>query len=98
MLFFCTILPITTAEINQSTDESPETEPIGGYFIFGLMHLMNPEESITDFEIVSFVYLVGNGNIVRLNEGELIEIHEPIFAIVFNNLFVGYIGDYSMIG
>ena len=89
---------MTSAEVNQSTGESPEVEPIGGYFIFGFMKLINPEESITDFEIVSFVYLVGNGNSIQLNQGEMIEIHEPIFAIVFNNLFAGYIGDYSMIG
>ncbi len=98
VLFFCTIIPMTSAVINKDTIESPESEPIGGYFIFGFMKLMDSEESITDFEIVSFIFLIGNGEFIRLNEGEMIEIHEPIFGIIFNNLFMGYIGDYSMIG
>jgi hypothetical protein len=98
LLFFCTIIPMTSAVINIDTIESPEPEPIGGYFIFGFMKLIDPEDSITDFEIVSFIFLIGKGEFIRLNEGEMIEIHEPIFGIIFNNLFVGYIGDYSMIG
>ena len=98
LLFFCSTIPITSAGINQITTESLEPELLGGYFIFGFMKHIDPEESLSEFEIVSFVMLIGNGEITRLNEGEMIKIHGPIFAMVFNNLFVGIIGDYSMIG
>ena len=98
LLFFCTTIPITLADTNQITVEPQEPELLGGYFIFGFMKLIDPVESNSEFEIVSFVLLIGNGGITRLNEGEMIKIHAPIFGIIFNNLFAGYIGDYSIIG
>lgn len=70
----------------------------GGYFIFGFMGLINPEESYSEFEVVSFVLLRGNGETIQLNQGEMIQIQGSRFCISLNNFFIGLIGDYSIIG
>lgn len=71
---------------------------LDGYYIFGFMSLIDPETSNSEFEVVSFVYIRGNGETTRLDQGEMIKIYAPIFGVVFNNMFIGYIGDYSIIG
>ena len=91
-------ISITLATPDQELSSLTEPTPFGGYFIFGFMTLIDPEESTSEFEIVSFTMIIGNGENIRLNQGEMIKIYVPIFALIFNNLFIGYIGDYSIIG
>ena len=98
VLFICTNISALSVTENQESLKSIEPTLFGGYFIFGFMKLIDPKESRNEFEIVSFVILFEKGDTIRLNQGEMIKINPPIFGIIFNNLFVGYIGDYSIIG
>ena len=98
IVLFSVSIPTMQAHTTNASQKTNKDLPLSGYFIIGFMTLMNPEESITEFEIVSFVILKGNGENIRLNEGEMIKISEPIFAIIFSDFFIGYIGDYSIIG
>lgn len=97
-LFICSIFPVTQANGYEVDSESMNTLQYGGYFIFGFMQLINPEESNSEFEVVSFVLLIGNGETIRLNQGEMIQIQGSRFCISMNNFFIGVIGDYSIIG
>ena len=97
-LFICGTIPTTIASQYDISKDLIEHSQFGGFFIFGFMKLIDPEESISEFEVVSFILLIGNGEKIRLNEGEMIKIHGPIFGVIYNNLFIGIIGDYSIIG
>jgi len=98
ILFICGAIPATLGHENDVKQEYIENSQIEGYFIFGFMKLIDPDESISEFEVVSFVMLIGNGEKIRLDEGEMVKIYEPIIGVIYNNLFIGLIGDYSIIG
>jgi hypothetical protein len=99
MFVFSTTIPAELAIHNETKhDETFHHTPLNGYFLFGFMTLIDPDTSISEFEVVSFVYLRGNGDTTRLNQGEMIKIYAPIFGVIFNDLFIGYVGDYSIIG
>jgi len=97
-LIFCAAFPSTCAIEKNIENEAVEPTSFGGYFIFGFMKLIDPDESISEFEVVSKVIIIGNGETTRLNQGEMIKLHGTILGLVYNNLFIGYIGDYSIIG
>lgn len=96
---FSSVMPATLAIHNETKyDEEFNHTSLNGYFLFGFMTLIDTDTSISEFEVVSFVYLRGNGDTTRLNQGETIKIYAPIFGVIYNDLFIGYVGDYSIIG
>ena len=99
LFVFSATIPAAFAIDNETEhDETFHHTLLSGYFLFGFMTLIDPDTSISEFEVVSFVYLRGNGDTTRLNLGEMIKIYAPIFGVTYNDLFIGYIGDYSIIG
>lgn len=97
-LFFASIIPTINASQYKENQVFFDSSQFGSYFIFGFMKHIDPEESLSEYEVVSFVILRGNGETIRLNDGEMIKLHGSIIAISFNNFFMGVIGDYSIIG
>ena len=96
-LFIFSVVPITQA-LDYNREYDSNTTPISGYLLFGFMQHLNPGEYNGEFEVVSFLIMRGNGEKIRLDEGEKIQMHGPIFCIAINNFFFGYIGDYEIIG
>ncbi len=95
MLLITTILPITGAD----TDNNDNQEAIfNKYFYFGMMESIDPEEYNFDFEISLFAIIIGNGEVIKLNEGEILRLHSPMFGIVINKFHIGIISDWSLIG
>ena len=94
MLLITTILPVTGAVIG---DYDNQEAVLNRYFYFGLMEPIDPEEYNFDFEISSFAIIIGKGEVIKLNEGDMIRLHSPMFGIVINKLHIGIISDWSPI-
>ena len=93
-LLIATILPVT-GSVNAINDYQEAV--FNRYFYFGIMEHINPEEYNFDFEIGSFAILIGKGEIIRFNEGDMIRLHSPMFGIVINKFHIGIISDWSLI-
>ena len=91
---------LTSASTNIGNFKNPDEESLSldKYFYIAKMERIDPEEYNFDFEILSFAIIIGNGEINRLNTGEMIRLHGPMFGIVINNLHIGIISDWSIIG
>ena len=98
MLVITMTIPVTLANYDEMGNIDFNNTSLDGYYLFGFMSLIDPETSNSEFEVVSFVFIRGNGETTRLNQGEMIKIYAPIFGLVFNNFFIRYVGDYSIIG
>ena len=69
------------------------------YIIFGLMSQINePYSELLDFEINRFALIFGDNEIQKLNQGEMIRLHGTTFGVITNNIFIGLISDWSIIG
>jgi hypothetical protein len=101
-ILICMLLAIsgfTSANINlENSTETNEELLFSKYFYIAKMELIYPEENNFDFEVISFAIIIGNGEINRLEPGEMIRLYGPMFGIVFNNFHIGIISDWSIIG
>jgi hypothetical protein len=93
-LLIATILSITGTA---NADNHDQEVVFNRYFYFGILELIDPEEYNFDFVIGSFAILIGKGEIIRLNEGDMIRLHSPMFGIVINKFHIGIISDWSPI-
>ena len=92
-LLIMTILPVSGTVID---DDNQETV-LNKYFYFGMMEHIDPEEYNFDFEVSLFAIIIGKGEVIKLNKGDMIRLHSPMFGIVINKFHFGIISDWSLI-
>jgi len=98
MLFVFSGLASATINLEKNVEPKNEPQAFNIYFYIAKMERVDPEVYNFDFVILSFAFIIGNGEINRLNEGEMIRLEAPIFGIIFNNFHIGIASDWSIIG
>lgn len=92
------LMPIgTVIADNGNQDAVLKTTPLHKFLVFGVMQRIESSEHF-DFEITLFTLILGGGSSQRLNKGEMIRLHGPMIGIATNNIFIGIVTDWSIIG
>jgi hypothetical protein len=68
------------------------------YLYFGIMEHVDPDKYNFDFEISLYAIIIGKGEIIKLNIGEIIRLHNPMLGIAINKFHIGVISDWTIIG
>ena len=82
---------------DDTQDAVLKTTPLRKFFVFGIMQRIESSEHF-DFEITLFTLVLGGGSSQKLNEGEMIRLYGPMIGIATNNMFIGVVSDWSVIG
>jgi hypothetical protein len=96
-IIIITLLITTTLSVSGTVNDHNQETVLNKYFYFGMMEHIDPEEYNFDFEVSLFAIIIGKGEVIKLNKGDTIRLHSPMFGIVINKFHIGIISDWSPI-